>query len=227
MPAPRLVDTIGSDHDNEFSKGESHDKGWDMSGCDCNCGSARATDEGAGEAAPTTTSAGEESRGLRAAVHSDRGSVSRRGVLTGSAAAVAVLALGACAGSEEAGGTPTTGGTTPAGAADSVSGNPTGAAPSGDPIAGTSDFPVGGGVVVKAGPGVVVVTHPTDSEFLAFDGRCPHAGCPVTEVLENTIMCNCHGSTFDGSTGQRLEGPAPTGLEPVPVVVEGGEIYLV
>ena len=70
--------------------------------------------------------------------------------------------------------------------------------------------------------------HTFDSTlvFVAFDGRCPHAGCPVAEVLENTILCNCHGSVFDGATGQRVEGPAPTGLEPVPVQVEGGEIYL-
>jgi Rieske Fe-S protein len=79
---------------------------------------------------------------------------------------------------------------------------------------------------VKTANGPVVVTHPNDTEFLAFNGRCPHAGCPVAEVLENTILCNCHGSTFDGSTGDRLEGPAPTGLEPVPIQVAGGEIYL-
>ncbi len=62
-------------------------------------------------------------------------------------------------------------------------------------------------MVVKTASGPVVITHPTDTEFLAFNGRCPHAGCPVAEVLENTILCNCHGSTFDGSTGDRLEGP--------------------
>lgn len=167
---------------------------------------------------------------MLATKRSDRGSVSRRGVLTGSAAAVAVLALGACSGSEEAGGTPNSGGPTPdagnSNSTDPAAGTPTGAAPSGDPIAGTNDFPVGGGVVVTTDNGPVVVTHPTDSEFLAFSGRCTHAGCPVSEVLENTIRCPCHGSTFDGSTGQRLEGPAPTGLAPVPVVVEGGEIFL-
>jgi len=93
-------------------------------------------------------------------------------------------------------------------------------------LAGTGDFPVGGGVVVKTASGVVVITHPTDTDFLAFNGTCPHQGCPVTEVLENTILCNCHGSVFDSITGDRLEGPAPTGLEPVPIQVSDGEIYL-
>jgi len=160
----------------------------------------------------------------------ERGSVSRRGVLAGSAGAVAVMALGACASPDE---TSSSGSTT-----SSAPGSPsptetaeespsTGeASPAGEPLAGTGDFPVGGGVVVKTAIGPVVVTHPTDNDFLAFNGRCPHAGCPVAEVLENTIMCNCHGSTFDGSTGDRLEGPAPTGLEPVPIQVAGGEIFL-
>jgi Rieske Fe-S protein len=169
-------------------------------------------------------------------VADERGSVSRRGVLAGSAAAVAVMALGACASPDQTSstGTPTSNGPasqTPAGSATPTaseqSASPTSdASPAGEPLAGTGDFPVGGGVVVKTANGPVVVTHPTDTEFLAFNGRCPHAGCPVTEVLENTIMCNCHGSTFDGSTGDRLEGPAPTGLEPVPIQVAGGEIYL-
>ncbi len=164
---------------------------------------------------------------------SDRGSVSRRGILAGSAAAVAVLALGACASGEETStsGTPTTGDPTTQPPAESESATATedssgegGAA--GEPVAGTGDFPVGGGVVVKTASGPVVITHPTDTEFLAFNGTCPHAGCPVTEVTENTILCNCHGSTFNGSTGERLEGPAPTGLEPVPIQVSDGEIYL-
>lgn len=162
----------------------------------------------------------------------DRGSVSRRGILAGSAAAVAVLALGACAPGEEA----STSGTTPgdpttqppaesesATPADDSSGQ---GESSGEPLAGTGDFPVGGGVVVKTASGVVVITHPTDTDFLAFNGTCPHQGCPVTEVLENTILCNCHGSVFDGSTGDRLEGPAPIGLKPVPIQVSDGEIYL-
>jgi|APIni6443716594_1056825.scaffolds.fasta_scaffold255400_2 Rieske Fe-S protein len=165
----------------------------------------------------------------------ERGSVSRRGVLAGSAAAVAVMALGACASADETSSPGTATSSAPPSetptesesATPAESQSPTGdASPAGEPLAGTGDFPVGGGVVVKTASGPVVVTHPADDEFLAFNGRCPHAGCPVTEVLENTIMCNCHGSTFDGSTGDRMEGPAPTGLEPVPIQVAGGEIYL-
>lgn len=168
----------------------------------------------------------------RRAVADDRGSVSRRGVLAGSAAAMAALALGACAGSAE-----TTSGSTQT-SADPTTPEPSPTEPSaqdtqssdggtsGEAIAATG-FPVGGGVVVAStSQGPVVVTQPADGEYKGFNARCPHAGCPVGEVLENTIICNCHGSTFDASTGDRLEGPAPTGLEPVAIQVSDGEIYL-
>jgi Rieske Fe-S protein len=94
-------------------------------------------------------------------------------------------------------------------------------------LATTGEFPTGGGKVVQtATAGVVVVTQPADGQFKAYSGKCPHQGCPVTEVLENTIICNCHGSTFDAANGDRLEGPAPVGLTPVAISVEGDEIVL-
>ena len=167
----------------------------------------------------------------RSAVADDRGSVSRRGVLAGSAA-MAALALGACAGSSQ-----TSSGPAPTSAEPTTpEPSPTEPSPqdtqssdggtSGEAIAATG-FPVGGGVVVAStSQGPVVVTQPADGQYKGYNGRCPHAGCPVGEVLENTIICNCHGSTFDASTGDRLEGPAPTGLEPVAIQVSDGEIYL-
>jgi Rieske Fe-S protein len=166
------------------------------------------------------------SRGILA---DDRGSVSRRGVLAGSVAVVATMALGACADPEDTG---SSGGTTPAqtpsgsSTAPAESPSESGGGPTGEQLATTTEFPVGGGKVVTTSAGVVVVTQPADGQFVAFNGRCPHQGCPVTEVTENTIVCQCHGSTFDGSTGDRLEGPAPVGLEPVAITVEGDAILL-
>jgi nitrite reductase/ring-hydroxylating ferredoxin subunit len=148
-------------------------------------------------------------------------------VLSGSAATVAAIALAGCAGGDE----PTAATTTPAGEptttpAESPTPDDGGGEPTGDPIATTDEFPTGGGKVTSTQAGPVVVTQPADGEFKAFDARCPHAGCPVAEVTENTILCTCHGSTFDASTGERLEGPAPTGLQPVAIVVEGDDIFL-
>ncbi len=164
----------------------------------------------------------------------DLGAVTRRGVLTGSAAALAALALAACgssndtgaAGASTTGGTPNGDGATPAESPSGSSPAQGGGAATGEVLASTTEFPVGGGKVVTVGGSVVVVTQPADGQFEAFNGTCPHAGCPVAEVTENTIRCPCHGSTFDGSTGDRLEGPAPRGLEPVAITVEGDSIRL-
>jgi Rieske Fe-S protein len=171
-----------------------------------------------------------EGSGIRA---DDRGAVSRRGLLAGSAAAVATLALGACASTEEAASgsstTPAeTSGSGSAPASPEASSQSAAASPgtTGEVLATTTEFPVGGGKVVTTASGVVVVTQPADGQFQAFNGKCPHQGCPVSEVTENTIVCQCHGSTFDGSTGERMEGPAPVGLKPVAITVEGDTITL-
>jgi len=156
--------------------------------------------------------------------------VTRRGVLAGTAAVAATLALGACASSEDgtsAGSSPTEAGGAATNEAPQASGSSPAAGATGEALATTGEFPAGGGkVVTTQAAGVVVVTQPADGQFKAFSGRCPHQGCPVTEVTENTITCNCHGSTFDAETGDRLEGPALKGLAPVEITVEGDTVYL-
>ncbi len=83
----------------------------------------------------------------------------------------------------------------------------------------TSDVPVGGG---KIYPDIkTVVTQPEAGTFKAFDTTCPHQGCPVTSIVSKQIICPCHGSAFDISTGDRVAGPAPTGLTPKKVTVSG------
>ena len=72
-----------------------------------------------------------------------------------------------------------------------------------------ADVPVGGGKVV----GQSVVAQPTEGSFTAFSSTCPHAGCAVWEVTNGTIICPCHGSQFDASTGDVTGGPATAGLE--------------
>lgn len=52
-----------------------------------------------------------------------------------------------------------------------------------------------------------------DGHLYAFDGLCPcgaEPGCPLSGGLltATTIMCQCHGSRFDITTGSVLRGPA-------------------
>ncbi len=157
-----------------------------------------------------------------------RRAVSRRGVLAGSAAVVAGMALAGCSSTPDSDtGTAPTPTPTPAetDAAEPTAGE-TGDSP-GERLAATSDVAVGGGVVLAASSErVVILTHPAADQFEAFDARCPHAGCRMFQVASNTITCNCHKSTFDAATGDRLGGPAPTGLTPVNITVEGDAVYL-
>ena len=117
--------------------------------------------------------------------------VSRRAALVVPAGA-GVLALSACGGSSEGGGA--------------------GGEAAGPIELPTADVPVGGGVVREG----VVVTQPTEGEFHAFDARCPHQGCAVTRIDAESILCPCHGSTFDGAGRVYKNKPAPTNLEVPP-----------
>jgi len=93
-----------------------------------------------------------------------------------------------------------------------------------DPIASTADIPVGGGLIVEEP--AVVITQPTEGEFKAFTAICPHQGCLVSEVVDNEIICACHGSRFSGTDGAVLEGPSQQGLTPAGVTVDGGSVVL-
>lgn len=85
-----------------------------------------------------------------------------------------------------------------------------------------STVPQGGGVVQDG----VVVTQVTAGEYTAFDARCPHQGCTVSEVTTRAIICPCHGSEFDPATGDVTQGPATEGLGERTVTVEGDEVVV-
>jgi Rieske Fe-S protein len=81
--------------------------------------------------------------------------------------------------------------------------------------------PVGSGVVVDE----VVVTQPSEGEFLGFSSTCTHAGCTVRNVEGGTINCPCHGSKFN-LDGTVANGPASRPLESKAVTVQGDSIVL-
>jgi menaquinol-cytochrome c reductase iron-sulfur subunit len=58
--------------------------------------------------------------------------------------------------------------------------------------------------------------------FVVFSPICPHLGCYYSwSEAQNRFMCPCHGSqyTFDGT---HIAGPAPRGLDPLPLREENG-----
>jgi Rieske Fe-S protein len=85
-----------------------------------------------------------------------------------------------------------------------------------------SDVPVGGGTILAEQK--VVVTQPSDGEFMAFSAVCTHQGCAVQSVSDGRINCPCHGSAFSIEDGSVLAGPADAPLEELSVSVEGGQV---
>lgn len=128
----------------------------------------------------------------------------RRDALGLATTAGAALSLTACGGGED-----------DEGAADGSGGG------SGDSVSvPVADVPEGGGVVTDG----IVVTQPSEGEYKAFDAKCPHQGCAVREVTSSAIVCPCHGSEFDPSSGDVTQGPAEEGLAERTATVEGDEI---
>lgn len=142
--------------------------------------------------------------------------LTRRTILRGTAlGAVAVPVLAACG--DDSTDTPT-GSSTP-----TDSGTPAGTPTDGgsaDALASVSDIEVGGAVFLDG----IVITQPSAGEFHAFDRTCTHQQCPVTDLQDGKIHCNCHGSLYDPATGDNVGGPAPKPLSKVDIKVEGDSI---
>lgn len=87
-------------------------------------------------------------------------------------------------------------------------------------------MPVGGGVIVESGGKPYAVTQAEKGKFACFSAICPHQGCACNEITEGVIVCPCHGSTFSVATGDRVSGPATSGLPPAAIAVSGDSITL-
>ena len=95
-------------------------------------------------------------------------------------------------------------------------------APAGTTVA-ISEVTVGGGLVVDE---KYVVTQPKDGEFKAFSAICTHQGCPVGSVEDGVIVCPCHNSHFDITSGDPVSGPAQEPLPAVEFVTSGDSIVI-
>jgi Rieske Fe-S protein len=60
--------------------------------------------------------------------------------------------------------------------------------------------------------------------FVMFSSICPHLGCKYNyDATSRRFACPCHGSQFDGGTGEHVAGPAPRGLDPLPFRESNGQ----
>lgn len=142
--------------------------------------------------------------------------LTRRSLIGAVAAGTGAVALAACGNGQD----PAAGSTAPVPTSPAPGTSaPTDGAAS---LTATTDVAVGSGVVVADEQ--VVVTQPASGDFHAFSSVCTHRGCQVSEVVDNEIVCPCHGSRFSATDGSVLNGPATAPLPEVAVEVTDGEV---
>lgn len=94
---------------------------------------------------------------------------------------------------------------------------------------GRADEVADGEAKAFAVSGQEIAVARTGGALYAFSDICTHRRCNLSmggEIEGTSITCECHGSMFDMSTGEVLEGPA---TEPIPtfgVRDEGGELQI-
>jgi menaquinol-cytochrome c reductase iron-sulfur subunit len=61
----------------------------------------------------------------------------------------------------------------------------------------------------------------------AYSAVCPHLGCSVGfDANRRVFACPCHASTFATASGDVLGGPAPRGLDSLPLEIKDGTIHV-
>lgn len=95
-------------------------------------------------------------------------------------------------------------------------------------VAHINDIPAGKTKTVTAGGRRIAIAH-VDGEFFAIDDTCSHEECSLgTEgFLDGSILiCGCHGSTFDVTSGKVLSLPAPTDVASYEVKIKDGDVWI-
>lgn len=85
-----------------------------------------------------------------------------------------------------------------------------------------SNVPKHGGIVVDSA-NIVLIREGGDN-VKAFSSICTHAGCSVSEVVDEKIKCACHGSEFSAKDGTPISGPAKKPLQQIDVEIKDGII---
>ncbi len=119
-----------------------------------------------------------------------------------------------------------TGGSTPGSTAPSSTG---GSHVAGTLIGKASDVPVGGAASFTdpASRQPAFVVQPSTGDFVAFSAICTHMGCTVgfQQGTPLEFVCPCHGSIYNATTGQVIQGPAVLPLPRITVALSDGDLF--
>lgn len=69
-----------------------------------------------------------------------------------------------------------------------------------------------------------LIVRGAGEEITAYSGYCTHNGCALS-MAGDELDCPCHGSRFDASSAEVLEGPAESPLPALTVTVRDGALY--
>jgi len=79
----------------------------------------------------------------------------------------------------------------------------------------------------SAGPRQVAIAN-VDGDFMAWDDYCTHQQCSLAEgeLDGTTVECPCHGSQFDITTGEAVQGPAVDAVDVFEVREQDGQLQV-
>jgi nitrite reductase/ring-hydroxylating ferredoxin subunit len=70
----------------------------------------------------------------------------------------------------------------------------------------------------------VVVSRDANGALKAYSTICTHGRCPINKLEGTRLICPCHGSEFDATTGQVTRSPASVPLEELTIRAQGGKL---
>jgi nitrite reductase/ring-hydroxylating ferredoxin subunit len=94
-------------------------------------------------------------------------------------------------------------------------------------IAKTTDIENGSMKTFDVGDKKITIAH-IDGSFFAFDDTCTHQKCSLGEGFLDgkTVICPCHGGTFDVTDGHVVSLPPTTNVGTYPIHLENEYIFI-
>jgi nitrite reductase/ring-hydroxylating ferredoxin subunit len=95
-------------------------------------------------------------------------------------------------------------------------------------ITSVKDLPPGKMLGFESQDKAILVAN-IDGNYYAIGNICMHEGCTLSEgtLIDEKIICPCHGLTYDVRTGAVLKEPAEKPEPAFKLKVDGGQIFLV
>jgi nitrite reductase/ring-hydroxylating ferredoxin subunit len=95
-------------------------------------------------------------------------------------------------------------------------------------VGSLSEFTTGGIHEREAGGKRVIVVNTGDAVY-AMSSVCPHAGLPLGDgwLDAGSVVCPFHGSAFELTSGEGVQGPAAgDAIDVYEVRIEGGDVLV-